>query len=287
MSTLGRYGRSFRLAGRLLPGPTLGLAADLYAFCREIDDLADEGVDNDDARSALHDVRHALLTSDECHPLAASLLSLNQRHGVSTDAAITLIDTVITDLDPVYVADEAALLRYAHGVAGTVGLMMCAILDAESKKAEQHAIDLGIAMQMTNIARDVLEDAARGRLYLPATWLPPEMTCLSLQTDPKRVFAAVQMLLKRAGHHYRSAEQGYRYLPRRARPAIRAAARLYEAIGLRILARGPNRLFAGRCVVPLPRKLWIMGGSLFNSLYSDYREPEIYTVPAAISDNAM
>ncbi len=260
VSVLARHGRSFRLAGRLLPGPTLGLAAELYAFCRAVDDLADEAPDPVAARGELLALRRALLSDDRGHPLAGRLLALHRSHGVSPQAAVALVDTVLLDLGPVRLATEAELLRYAYGVAGTVGLMMCAVLDARSAQAAPHAIDLGIAMQLTNIARDVTEDAARGRVYLPAAWLPAGLTLADMAVAPEPVFAAVRKVLEQAGRRYRSAELGYRHLPARVRPAIRAAARLYEEIGRRILRRGPDYLLAGRCVVPMPHKLALLAG---------------------------
>ncbi len=262
VAVLARYGRSFRLAGRLLPGATLADAAELYAFCRTVDDLADEAADPADARAALGGIRRAILTGDRRRPDAVRFLALQDRTGVSAHAAVALIDTVLHDIGPVRVPDEAALLRYAYGVAGTVGLMMCAVLDARDPGAEAHAIDLGMAMQLTNIARDVAEDAAQDRIYLPAAWLPPGTRPEGMAGLAEPVFAAVQRMLARADQLYRSAELGYRYLPARVRPAIRTAARLYEEIGLRILRRGPCYLHDGRCVVPMPRKLRLLARCL-------------------------
>ena len=93
------------------------------------------------------------------------------RDGGSLDAAFELIKGVRSDLDEQILQDEAELLTYAYRVAGTVGLMMCQVLRVEDARAIPHAIDLGIGMQLTNIARDVKEDAERGRVYIPATVL--------------------------------------------------------------------------------------------------------------------
>ena len=278
VAVLARHGRSFRLAGRLLPGAILADAASLYAFCRAMDDLADEAADRPAAQAALHAVRRAILHADRRHPEAAAFLALQDRTGVSTPAAISLIDTVLDDTGPVRIADEAALLKYAYGVAGTVGLMMCDVLDARSPWAAAHAIDLGIAMQLTNIARDVLEDAARGRIYLPAAWLPPGLDAAGIPHAPGPVFAAVEHLLARADRLYRSAELGYRHLPRRVRPAIRAAARLYEEIGLRVLRQGPGYLAAGRCVVPMPRKLLVLARCLPERSRVGPHDPALHAV---------
>jgi phytoene synthase len=92
-------------------------------------------------------------------------------HGIDRGAALELIAGVRSDAGPVALADDAELLRYCYRVAGTVGLMMCGVLGVRAPGARAFALDLGIAMQLTNICRDVAEDAARGRVYLPATRL--------------------------------------------------------------------------------------------------------------------
>lgn len=276
VSVLAKHGRSFRLAGRLLPRGTLNGAAELYAFCRAVDDLADGHGDPAAARTSLLELRAALLAGDASHPLAAQFLMLQRAAGTSLPAAVALVDTVLTDTGPVRMPDEASLLRYAYGVAGTVGLMMCAVLGADGPRAAPHAIDLGIAMQLTNIARDVMEDAGRNRIYLPAAWLPPGMVPAELGCAPDAVFAAVGRVLARADRHYRSAELGYRYLIPRVRPAIRAAGRLYEEIGLRILRTGPDYLATGRVVVPPGRKLLLLGGSLASLLADGAHDPALH-----------
>ncbi len=262
VALLARHGRSFRLAGRLLPGAMLRDAAGLYAFCRTVDDLADGTGDPGAARAALRAVRTAIVAGDGGQPEAALFLDLRERTGVAASAALCLVDTLLDDVGAVRVADEAALLRYAYGAAGTVGLMMCDVLGARDPGAGAHAIDLGIAMQLTNIARDVVEDAARDRLYLPAAWLPAGLGPADVADAAGPVFDAVREVLARAERRYRSAELGTRHLPARVRPAIRAASRLYEEIGLRVLRRGPGYLGEGRCVVPGPRRLVVLAGCL-------------------------
>ena len=262
VAVLARCGRSFRLAGRLLPGDTLQDAAALYAFCRLVDDLADESNDPVAAGIELEALRRAVITGDQTHRLAQPFLALQTSHGLAATSAATLIDTVMRDLQPVQLADEAALLDYAYGAAGTVGEMMCAILGVRTAQALPHAIDLGMAMQLTNIARDVMEDAGRGRIYLPASWLPDDMTAANLGARAEAVFPAVRRVLDCADARYRSGGRGVAHLPPRVRPAIRAASRLYEEIGLRILRQGPAYLSAGRCVVPRGRKLVLLASCL-------------------------
>lgn len=261
LALMARRGRSFRLAGRLLPSAELAAVAELYAFCRQVDDLADTASDPTEARHSLRTLLAALRGTGH-HPLADQFLPLRNQ-GVPVEAAALLVTTVLGDLDPVRVADEALLLRYAHGAAGTVGIMLCAVLRVADQAATPHAVDLGVAMQLTNIARDVAEDAAQDRLYLPATWLPRGYRPGDVARDPDPAFAALSQVLQRADRHYRSAERGFRHLPPRVRTAVRAASLLYEAIGPAVLRGGPEALAAGRrAVVPRWRRLALMSRSL-------------------------
>jgi len=279
VAVLARCGRSFRLAGRLLPGDTLRDAAALYAFCRLVDDLADEAADPVAARIELQGLRRAVIAGDRAHGLARPFLALQASHGLNTQSAATLIDTVMGDLQPVRLADEAALLDYAYGAAGTVGEMMCAILGVRTAQALPYAIDLGMAMQLTNIARDVIEDAVLGRIYLPATWLPDGVTADNLPSYAGAVYPAVQRVLECAGSRYRSGARGFAHLPPRVRPAIRAASRFYEEIGLRILRQGPAYLSAGRCVVPAGRKLVLLASCLLGTERSEIQPACPVSIP--------
>ncbi len=258
LATLSRHGRTFRLAGTLLPRDMLEDAAELYAFCRHVDDLADTALDARQARADLLAVRRAVLGSEEdfC-PAVSGFRRLSRRHGLDPAIAARLIETMIGDLGPVRIADQAALLRYAYGAAGTVGLLMCRLLGVTTPRASPHALDLGVAMQLTNIARDVTEDAARDRIYLPADWLAGADLA---QARP--VFAAVSRVLSLADRYYESGERGLAYLPWRPRLAIGAAASVYREIGRRILRDGPGYLERPRCVVPQSRRLIILTRSL-------------------------
>ena len=266
LATLSRHGRTFRLAGTLLPREMLRDAAELYAFCRHVDDLADEYSTNplgrDGACAALAELRRAVQGSAPM-PVLAGFRRLVVRHALDPAIAARLIDTMIGDLGPVRIADEAALLRYAYGAAGTVGLMMCRLLGVTAPRASPHALDLGVAMQLTNIARDVAEDAKRDRIYLPQSWLAGAQP-----TQPQPVFTAVERVLALADLYYESGRRGLAYLPWRPRLAIGAAAAVYREIGRRILRAGPDYLLAPRCVVPQRRRLTVLAGSLPRSLLS-------------------
>jgi phytoene synthase len=238
-AVLRSQGRTFHFASQLLGRRHAERAAVLYGFCRHVDNLADEASDPAAAMVSLDAVRRSLRTGQADDPWTEGLLSLRGSTGMSLEPALALLDGVQSDLSTVRLPDEAALLRYAYQVAGTVGVMMCAVLDVRDPRARPFAIDLGIAMQLTNIARDIGEDARMGRRYLPASWVgevsPADIVVPgpALQT---RLRAATRHLLALAERYYASGEAGLAFLPPRARLAILAAARMYRAIGGQIAA---------------------------------------------------
>ena len=234
---LAQRGHSFHWARGLLSVQHAERATRLYGFCRRIDDLADEAASTVAAHAALAVIRHALQTG-ECDANnsaeTADMLQLMRTCGIDPAIPLELMRGVEGDLGEVRVADMDALLRYCFRVAGTVGLMMTAALDVTAPEALPHAIDLGIAMQLTNICRDVREDATLGRRYLPATLVGPlEPAALVAPTTAVRttVAHALRMLLDLADRYYASGEQGLRYLPAGATTAILVAARVYRGIG--------------------------------------------------------
>lgn len=258
--SLARNARTFSLAARFLPPAVRDDAALVYAFCREVDDTADEATDPLAAAAALERLRAEVTGHAPARPLVAEFRAAAARLELPLLSATELLDGVAGDLEPVRVADDAELLRYCYRVASTVGLMMCAVLGVRCREAHPHAVDLGIAMQLTNICRDVAEDALRGRVYLPAERLrragtSPE-ALLAGTADRGAIARVVREVLELADRYYASADGGMRDLPPRVRPAILVASRVYRAIGVRLRQRGCDAL-AGRTVVPAPEKaLW-------------------------------
>lgn len=241
---LARAGRSFHLAGKFLPANRRDASTRLYAFCRELDDLADETGDAEQIEA----VAAALENNDRSHPLAALYFSLG---AVDAVPAITLARALRDDTGPISIPDERALMRYCHGVAGTVGLMMARVLGATDPAAAPHAVDLGIALQLTNLARDTREDASLRRRYLPATWLdlPPE----SVRDHPEESHHAALLCLSLAEPYYSSGFAGLAYLPPECRQGILIAGRVYCEIGAELRRKGPHRV-ADRVTVPRRRK---------------------------------
>ncbi|MFK7926787.1 MAG: phytoene/squalene synthase family protein [Myxococcota bacterium] len=254
---MSTHARSFRWAGALLSPHQLDRAAVIYAFCRLVDDLADEAPDPDTARTDLARVRAQIQDGGPTDPLVTAARDVLEDGGAGIGPALHLLDGVTSDLDPVLVPDDAGLHRYAYQVAGTVGLMMCAVLGVQQTTALPFAVDLGVGMQITNICRDVLEDAVRGRVYLPATrlrqrGLEPERLIQAAQNGPDltgeeraSLSAVVTDLINEADRYYASADQGMRWIPWRSRLAIRVASRVYRAIGVKLRSNGGDA-WAGR-----------------------------------------
>ena len=240
-AVLRSQGRTFHFASQLLGRRHAERATVLYGFCRHVDNLADDADDPASARASLNAVRLSLRTGNADDPWTAGLLRLRGSMGMSLAPALALLDGVESDLLQVRIPDEAALLRYAYRVAGTVGLMMCMVLDVRDPRARPFAIDLGIAMQLTNISRDIGEDARLGRRYLPASWIgdmEPSDIAFPDSALQARLKGATQRLLALADRYYASGEAGLAFLPLRARLGILAAARMYRAIGAEVAAAG-------------------------------------------------
>ncbi|MGK5020254.1 phytoene/squalene synthase family protein [Janthinobacterium lividum] len=251
-AALRSKGRSFYWAGHLLGRVHAARATRLYGFCRHVDDLADEATSVEDAQRALALLSTEIAAGISDDPATRDVLGLMAECAIEPALMLELIRGVASDLEPVRVEDDAALLRYCYRVAGTVGLMMCQVLGVRDEAALRHALDLGIAMQLTNICRDVSEDAGAGRRYLPASRIgalaPQQLIAPALSLQPL-LRRCVADLLDQADIYYQSGQQGLPYLPLRARGAILVAARLYQAIGVR-LRRSDHAFWEGRAVVP-------------------------------------
>jgi phytoene synthase len=238
--SIRRHSRSFSFASRLLPAAKRGDVERLYAWCRWCDDGVDAAASPQAALEfvdlATEDVRR--IAGGE-GPVAAEsrwLAELIGRHDLPLEAALALLDGMRSDLTPAAGFHEEDLVRYSFQVAGAVGLLLCPILGLEDRRDLPRAAALGMGMQLTNIARDVAEDWRRSRCYLPLEWtdglLPGDGP-----PDPRRVRRGVQTILEVADGYYSAGEAGISGLDSDSRLAVRAAARIYCAIGTTIRRR--------------------------------------------------
>jgi len=246
---LARHGKSFYWASKFLGADLAERAARLYLFCRYVDDLADG--DLPDRHESLEDIRARLAGENvAAGPEIEAFIELANTHNIPLSAAAELLGGMLTDQNPTAVIDEAELLRYCHAVAGTVGLIICRVLNCNEPRADSFAIDLGIAMQLTNISRDVLEDAQMNRRYLPASWanFTPEQIAEAGVNCQQPVAQAIDRLLDLSEQYYASAQLGIRLLPFRSRLAIAIALRVYRQIGW-VLKRRKVAWWKGRVMV--------------------------------------
>lgn len=292
LSTLAQNSRSFSFASHFLPNDRREDAAVLYALCRLSDDLADDAPNPTQARVDLAALDAELNGEVEPRPLVQAFLTMAATRGVRRAHMHELIAGVRSDLTTVRFADDRDLVRYCYRVAGTVGLMMSPILGVEDPEASVFALDLGVAMQLTNICRDVAEDAAMGRVYLPADRLQAEGVSQDdlLSLEPRHMAAVgrvVQDLLVLADRYYKSAERGLHYIPAKPRSAIMVASKVYREIGQKLL-RGGCQVLAGRTVVSTAHKAWVAFRGLLRLLHPTVlgwgRRPHAFGLHHAISD---
>ena len=250
--------RSFFLASHLLPKDLRGAAYALYAFCREADDAIDDGA-NPFAELAVFQAR--LTTIYDGDPQGAvdrSLARVAENRGLPRELLEALLQGFAWDAQQRSYKDLAGVYGYSVRVAGSVGIMMAILMGVRDRDLLARAADLGVAMQLTNIARDVGEDARNGRVYLPRRWLREAgLSASQLTTKPEfseSLRHVVARLLSAAECLYSRAVSGIARLPVRCRPGIYAARLLYAGIGQELLRRGGDSI-SRRTVVPGLRKL--------------------------------
>ncbi len=232
----------------------------LYAFCRTADDLADESERAEDARAELARWRAGLIETYAGRPRGPVMIAwadLLARYPVPISPALELLDGVSMDLAGAHYATYDDLRTYCYRVAGTVGLLMAPILGYTDARALPHAVDLGIAMQLTNIVRDVGEDAARGRVYLPDEDLARYGYSRAELARGAVTPAFVRLLecqMARAEALYASGLRGLAYLHPDARLAIALSATLYRGIHARVRRNGYD-VFTRRAHVSAVGKL--------------------------------
>ena len=253
---LKKYGSSFFWASQFLGKDLSDQIARLYKFCRYVDNIADSNAPN--RESILKNIKYHL-TSDvkENQPIVVrEFKDLVVESSISIDAADDLMDGMLGDQNFTEVKDETELLKYCHAVAGAVGVMVQKILNCKDNESTYFAIDLGVAMQLTNIARDVLEDAANGRKYIPKTWLDvrPERIVKKDTEDFEIVSIAIERIVLLADKYYESALIGIHYIPVKSRIAIAIALRLYREIGIK-LVQGGSKWWEGRTIVNNTKKV--------------------------------
>ena len=217
---LSIYAKSFNWAGFFLPRKTYLKCSALYDFCRTVDNIADEGDDLDLKRKRLLDFKNDFIKKNFNNSIIRNMWNLINEFKISIKIIDDLFDGVESDLkQKVHLNSQKDLLIYSYRVAGTVGLMMAKILNVKNQTALKSAIDLGIAMQLTNISRDVVEDTKNNRSYIDAN------------------FNSIKDTLKLADLFYESSFASIKKIPFSFRFSILVARRVYRKIGYNILKK--------------------------------------------------
>jgi len=261
--------KSFFAAGQLLPGDVREAAYGLYAFCRLSDDLVDDAADPAERRRAVvrleTRIGQAYAGQPADAPADRAFSEIVATYAIPEALPRALIEGFAWDAEGRRYADLGALHAYAARVAGSVGAMMALVMGTRTPDALARACDLGAAMQLTNIARDVGEDARMGRLYLPLDWmraagLDPDAFLADPRPSPA-LAGVVARLLAEAERLYARAEAGISALPGGCRASIRAASLIYAEIGLVVAAHGYDSV-RRRARVRTPRKFALIARAI-------------------------
>lgn len=263
-----RGSKSFAGAARLFSPGVRDDAYMLYAWCRHCDDQID-GQDVgfaatrspagtiDDRLAELKTLTLDAIAGKADHPVFIALSRVVAKHNMDQRFPLDLLDGFAMDARGHDYATFNDTILYSYHVAGVVGVMMAIIMGAKDTATLNRACDLGIAFQLTNISRDVIDDATEGRIYLPADWLTAEGVDREEISDARNreaLYRVVSRVLDTADDYYASARHGLTALPFRSAWAIAAARRVYREIGTVVQQRGPHA-WDNRVIVTRRRKL--------------------------------
>ena len=218
------YAKSFNWSGFFLPKKIYFKCSVLYDFCRTIDNIADQNADLEIKKKELKEFQIKFEKNNKEDIVIKNMQNLMNETNISKKIVDDLFDGVNSDLKKeVRIKTEKELLVYSYRVAGTVGLMMAKIFGIKKRETLQRAIDLGIAMQLTNIARDVVEDEKKNRIYLIK--------------NSKDIFEDIKNTISKADSFYDSSFEGIKDIPISCRFSIIVARRVYRQIGKKILKK--------------------------------------------------
>lgn len=261
--------RSFHMASMLLPANVRWPAHAMYAFCRFADDAVDKA---DDPAVVLSDLKNRLDRIYEGSPLPApadrAFADIVEQFQIPRSVPDGLMQGFRWDAEGKRYESINDVVSYSVRVASTVGVMMTLVMGVRDRQALARACDLGIAMQLTNIARDVGEDARDGRLYLPRDWLAEEgidaESWLRSPVYSQAIGQVVGRLLQTAEAYYKRSLCGIAMLPPRCRPAINAARLIYAEIGRELENKQLNSV-DNRAATSTLRKLHLLSRAVVES----------------------
>ncbi|WP_019954352.1 15-cis-phytoene synthase [Yoonia vestfoldensis] len=276
---------SFHAASKLLPASIRDPALALYAFCRLADDEVDEGTHQAGAVLRLQErLDLAYAGRPRNAPEDRAFAAIIEEFDMPRALPEALLEGLAWDAAEYRYTTLSGVRDYSARVASTVGAMMCVLMRVRDPDALARACDLGVAMQLTNIARDVGEDARMGRIYLPLDWLAEAgIDPLNFVRDPlpsDAVRSMVKRLLAEADRLYLRSESGINVLPLKARTGIWAARLIYAGIGKQVRQNGYDSITM-RAHTSVTQKLGWVGQSAMRTAWSGLtpRSPIVYAKP--------
>ena len=255
-------GSSFYYSFLFLPGERRRAITALYAFCREVDDVVDDCSDPATARATLAWWRQELAAAfhgTPQHPVARALAEIAPRFNLAEAQLAEIIDGMQMDLEYNRYPSFEVLRQYCHRVAGVVGLLSAEIFGFQDPRTREYATDLGLAFQLTNIIRDVGEDARRDRIYLPLDEIERHgvsVADISASRETDNFRRLIEFQIERALGYYRDAFAKLPAIDRRAQRAGIIMAAIYRAL-LDEIQRDGCRVLTRRTALTPIRKLWI------------------------------
>ncbi len=284
---LAEGSKSFSAASLLLPSTMRDPASVVYAFCRQADDAADGPAGGREALERFVDRLDAIYGDRPLNTAVdRSFRVVAHRYGIVKEVPLALVEGLRWDLAQRVYQTRSDLIDYAVRVASTVGVMMTLLMGRRERATLLRAAQLGVAMQLTNIARDVGEDAQMGRLYVPRQWMrqagiDPDQWLLKPVFHPA-LGRVVHWLLDDAEAFYQASRGGLLALPKRSQLGMRTAWYMYRDIGHMIERRAFNSVDA-RAFTRKRRKLYLMTRSAISSVLAPMRTKNI-TVPLPQAD---
>ena len=259
------HGKTFFWASWFLEKEISDRLYAIYAFCRRIDDLVDESEDEAKLSKNLYEIINAW-ENNQYHEAFDEFKGISRQYLPREETIKEFLKGQASDINHDQPKNMTDLLVYCYRVAGVVGLMVCDSIGVKDKKLKYFAIDLGIAMQLTNICRDIKEDANRGRIYIPKNMirgLTAHKILNPTKIQLKDINDTRDNLLKQADLYYESGHHGIKYLPKKTARSLRIAANLYQGIGKKML-RDETVYINGRtylnkvekCLISLRTILW-------------------------------
>jgi len=285
--TIAVGSKSFAAAAKLFDADTRRGVLMLYAWCRHCDDVVDgqelgmNGIAQTQAESRRQlallreQTRRAYAGETMADPAFAAFQDVALRHAIAPRYAYDHLAGFAMDVDGVEYETIDDTLRYCYHVAGVVGLMMASIMGAHDEATLDRACDLGLAFQLTNIARDIVEDARMGRCYLPAAWLRDAGIPRAEIADERHRAALARVAARLVDHaepYYASAADGIAALPLRSAWAIATARNVYRQIGIVVKRRGA-RAWDERAGTSKAAKLWLLAKGGAAALSSRWSRP--------------